>query len=75
MGRAAVRIVTETTCDLVVSLDAPDGAPLGSFRPYDIEPVAHFPGLGGICTMGELPTDALRYIFNCPDCQFVIYIG
>jgi hypothetical protein len=34
--------------------------------------IADFPDLGGRCTGTFLPTNAERWVFNCPGCQFVV---
>jgi hypothetical protein len=69
---AQVTVTTDSTCQISGYLAA-GVAPLGNWRmlsTYDY--LGDFPGLGGLCTGAQLPTGALRIVFNCPDCQFVI---
>ena len=49
------------------------GQSLGElWRLNDIEYLAYFPGFGGWCTGRSAFTGAVRSIFNCPACQFVL---
>lgn len=46
---------------------------VGTFIEYDdFRYVGHFPELGGTCTGVQAPTGAIRFIFSCPLCQFVV---
>jgi hypothetical protein len=38
----------------------------------DGELIGHMPALGGVCTGLYLPTDAVRLVWSCPACQFVV---
>jgi hypothetical protein len=38
----------------------------------DGELLAEMPDLGGVCTGLLLPTNAIRIVWSCPDCQFVV---
>jgi hypothetical protein len=50
-----------------------NGPVMGTFQELtDNELLADFAALGGRCTGGYLPTGALRVVFNCPACQFVV---
>ena len=49
------------------------GAPIGQVVELSTtELIGDFPSMGGACTGQILPTNAQRFLLNCPSCQFVV---
>lgn len=66
-------LLTKPLGGCATALQLVNGPDMGSFQELtDHELLADFAALGGRCTGSYLPTGALRMVFNCPACQFVI---
>lgn len=72
VGDAIRELGGGVNCGIPLVIERPNGdEAFGAlFETAGIQRSARVESMGGVCVVQQLPTGAIRYLFDCPKCQF-----